>query len=90
MSTVDSSLFLDIADALGISSPAIVEKDYWATQLLKEISQLTPEGFQLVFSGGTCLAKAHQNTFRMSEDIDIKMIPNAATLAQSKNQQRQL
>jgi hypothetical protein len=90
MSTVDSSLFLDIADALGISSPAIVEKDYWATQLLKEISQLTPEGFQLVFSGGTCLAKAHQNTFRMSEDIDIKMIPNADTLAQSKNQQRQL
>ena len=49
MSTVDSSLFLDIADALGISSPAIVEKDYWATQLLKEISQLTPEGFRLVF-----------------------------------------
>ena len=90
MSTIDSSLFLDIADALGISSPAIVEKDYWATQLLKEISQLTPEGFQLVFSGGTCLAKAHQNTFRMSEDIDIKMIPNADTLAQSKNQQRQL
>lgn len=90
MSTVDSSLFLDIADALGISSPAIVEKDYWATQLLKEISQLTPEGFRLVFSGGTCLAKAHQNTFRMSEDIDIKMIPNSATLALSKNQQRQL
>ena len=90
MSTVDSSLFLDIADALGISVPAIVEKDYWATQLLKEISQLTPEGFQLVFSGGTCLAKAHQNTFRMSEDIDIKIIPNSSTLALSKNQQRQL
>lgn len=90
MSTVDTTLFLDIADALGISSPAIVEKDYWATQLLKELSQLTPKGFQLVFSGGTCLAKAHQNTFRMSEDIDIKMIPNESTLAHSKNQQRQL
>lgn len=90
MNTIDSSLFLDIADALGISSPAIVEKDYWATQLLKEISQLTPKGFRLVFSGGTCLAKAHQNTFRMSEDIDIKMIPNSATLALSKNKQRQL
>jgi hypothetical protein len=90
MNSVDSTLFLDIADALGISSPAIVEKDYWATQLLKEISQLTPVGFRLVFSGGTCLAKAHQNTFRMSEDIDIKMIPNSATLALPKNQQRQL
>jgi hypothetical protein len=53
MTTVDTSLFLDIADALGISSPAIVEKDYWATQFLKEISELTPKGYQLVFSGGT-------------------------------------
>lgn len=90
MSEVDSSLFLDIADALGISSPAIVEKDYWATQFLKEISTLRPNGYQLVFSGGTCLAKAHQNIFRMSEDIDIKMIPYPDTLALSKNKQRQL
>ena len=90
MSEFDPSLFPDIADALGMSSPAIVEKDYWATQLLKEISQLTPPGFQLVFSGGTCLAKAHQKTFRMSEDIDIKMIPDAMTLARPKNQQKQL
>jgi len=73
MKAFDASVFLDVADALGISSPAIVEKDYWATQLLREISQLKPRGFQFVFSGGTCLAKAHQNTFRMSEDIDIQM-----------------
>ena len=90
MKTVDTSLFLDIADALGISSPAIVEKDYWATQLLKEISELTPKGYQLVFSGGTCLAKAHQNTFRMSEDIDIQMIPHPETATLANNQQRQL
>lgn len=90
MTAIDSSLFLDVADALGISSPAIVEKDYWATQLLKIISQLNPDGFQLVFSGGTCLAKAYQNTFRMSEDIDIKMIPNSDTRALSKSRQRQL
>ena len=90
MSTVDASLFLDIADALGISSPAIVEKDYWATQLLKGVSSLNPNGYQLVFSGGTCLAKAHQNTFRMSEDIDIKMVPHPKTVDLSKNHQRQL
>lgn len=90
MTTVDTSLFLDIADALGISSPAIIEKDYWATLLLQEISKLNPKGYQLVFSGGTCLAKAHQNTFRMSEDIDIQMIPHAETTALSNNQQRQL
>ena len=76
MDTVDPSLFLDIADALGISSPVIVEKDYWATQLLRALSVLQPDGYQFVFSGGTCLAKAHQNTFRMSEDIDIIMVPH--------------
>lgn len=90
MSEIDASFFLDVADALGISSPAIVEKDYWATQFLKEISTLNPTGYQLVFSGGTCLSKAHQNTFRMSEDIDIKMIPHPETVALSKNKQRQL
>lgn len=67
-----------------------MEKDYWATQLLNIISQLTAEGYKLVFSGGTCLAKAHQNTFRMSEDIDIKMVPTQNTLALSKNQQKSL
>ncbi len=86
MQAVDTSLFLDIADALGISSPAIVEKDYWATQFLREISRIEPAGYRLVFSGGTCLTKAHRNTYRMSEDIDIKMIPLDETLARSKNQ----
>ncbi len=90
MSVLDPSLFLDIADKLGVSSPAIIEKDYWATQLLKEISQLNPDMYQLVFSGGTCLSKAHQNTYRMSEDIDIKMIPNTGTVSLSNNQQQQL
>jgi hypothetical protein len=90
MAAIDYSLFPDVADALGISSPAIVEKDYWATQLLKELSILTPAGFKLVFSGGTCLAKAHQNTFRMSEDIDLKMVPDVDTIAFSNNQRRKL
>ena len=90
MDAFDPSLFLDIADALGIGSPAIVEKDYWATQFLKDVAEFSPKGYDLVFSGGTCLAKAHQNTFRMSEDIDFKMIPKTETIALSKNQQRQL
>jgi len=90
MRNIDTSLFLDIADSLGISSPAIVEKDYWGTQLLREIAALQPDGYRLVFSGGTCLAKAYKNTFRMSEDIDIKMVPNAATRTLSNSQQHKL
>jgi predicted nucleotidyltransferase component of viral defense system len=60
------------ADALAISNPVIVEKDYYAILLLKELSSLHYEDYQLIFFGGTCLTKIHQNTYRMSEDIDIK------------------
>ena len=90
MAQVDTSLFADIADMLKISSPDIVEKDYWAMQMLELISKLKPEGYTMVFSGGTCLAKAHKNTFRMSEDIDIKLIPIETTSSLAKNQQKKL
>lgn len=89
MSTqVDPALFPDVADALGISSPAIVEKDYWAIQLLSEVSKISINSHDLVFSGGTCLAKAHQNTYRMSEDLDIIMVPTEQFQCLTNNQQR--
>ncbi len=87
---LDPTFFADVADARGIAHPAIVEKDYYAVQLLKLLSSLDTPNHRLVFAGGTCLAKAHQNTYRMSEDIDIKFIPNEQTKQKSGNQQRQL
>ena len=78
MSTLlDSSLFVDVADALGLGNPAIVEKDYYAVQLLKLIAPLNLPYHQIVFSGGTALAKSKVKTYRMSEDIDLKLIPSA-------------
>lgn len=77
-----------MANALGIAHPAVVEKDFFAVQLLKLLQQITCLDYQLVFAGGTCLAKAHCQTYRMSEDIDIKLIPNDNTLAMTKGQQR--
>lgn len=71
---IDPGLFPDVADALGIESPAIVEKDAYAVQLLSLLSGLHSARFTLVFAGGTSLAKAHRNLFRMSEDIDIKLV----------------
>ena len=68
IASLDPTLFSDTADALGISSPAIVEKDYFAVQLLRELKALSLTEYQLVFSGGTCLAKAYQNIYRMSEE----------------------
>lgn len=72
---IDPGLFPDVADALGIDSPAIVEKDVYAVQLLSLLSELHSGTFELVFAGGTSLAKAQHKLFRMSEDIDIKLIP---------------
>lgn len=84
----DPSLFADVADALGIKNPVIVEKDYYAVQMIKALSALSFDDYHLVFSGGTCLAKAHQNTYRMSEDIDFKLVPSISTLG-SQSQQRE-
>ncbi|MBT2785159.1 MULTISPECIES: nucleotidyl transferase AbiEii/AbiGii toxin family protein [unclassified Halomonas] len=71
---IDPSMFSDVADALGIDGPAIVEKDVYAVHLLSLLSTLNSETFELVFAGGTSLAKAHHKLFRMSEDIDIKLV----------------
>jgi len=54
----DPELFLDVTDALGIDSPAIVEKDAYAVELLRLLTQVQSEHFELVFAGGpagTCL-----------------------------------
>ena len=88
-STIDQvNVFADISDFLGIASPAIVEKDYYVVQLIKLLSSLISDDYRLVFSGGTCLAKAHINIYRMSEDIDIKMVLSNKIKAQSKNYQK--
>lgn len=73
----DSSLFLDVADAIGLSNPTIVEKDYYVVQLLKLVKQVDTPYHRLVFSGGTALAKSNIKTYRMSEDVDLKLTPNA-------------
>ena len=39
MTAFDPSLLPDIANAIGLQGPAFVEKDYYAIQLLKIISE---------------------------------------------------
>lgn len=74
----DSSLFVDIADTLGLGNPAIVEKDYYVVQLLQHITSLELEYHDIVFSGGTALAKSQVKTYRMSEDVDLKLVPKSS------------
>ena len=47
----------------------LVEKDYFCTVLLAYLSGRGGE--QLVFKGGTCLAKVHAGFYRLSEDLDF-------------------
>jgi hypothetical protein len=87
--TFNRSLFVDVADALGLGNAAIVEKDYYVVQLLQQIASLELRYHQIVFSGGTALAKSSIKTFRMSEDIDLKMVPKSDCRVQQR-QSREL
>jgi len=52
---------------------AVIEKDYYVTQVIHKLSDIENEYFRLIFCGGTCLAKAHKLVQRMSEDVDFKI-----------------
>ncbi len=58
--------------------PAVVEKDYYVTIILRGLSEKL--GF-VVFKGGTSLSKCHRVIKRFSEDIDITI---DAKLSQSQ------
>jgi hypothetical protein len=63
---------------------AVIEKDYYVTQVIHALSGLENEYFRLVFCGGTCLAKAHKTVNRMSEDVDFKIQPKQTETPFSK------
>ena len=50
-----------------------VEKDYWVTYVLKNLSQSKFKD-NVVFKGGTSLSKAYRLINRFSEDIDLAVI----------------
>ncbi len=62
----------DTGELLGLDE-AVIEKDYYVTQVIHALSNFENETFRLVFCGGTCLAKAHKLVRRMSEDVDFKV-----------------
>jgi hypothetical protein len=62
--------------------PAIIEKDYYVTEALRIIAAVA--GAQVIFKGGTSLAKGWNLIGRFSEDIDIFLDPRAFRPALSK------
>ena len=63
-------LFGQTAINLGFD-PAVVEKDFWVCWVLKRLFESPELSKQLVFKGGTSLAKVHKLIERFSEDIDL-------------------
>lgn len=67
----DKNLFkktLEIVTKKSKLNLKVIEKDYYVTLILRELSLRSPE---VVFKGGTYLSKAHRVSNRFSEDVDI-------------------
>ncbi len=62
--------------------PAIIEKDYYVTEVLRIIASTA--GDKVIFKGGTSLSKGWNLIQRFSEDIDIFLDPLAFEPALTK------
>jgi predicted nucleotidyltransferase component of viral defense system len=75
-----------------ISEPTI-EKDFYLTMIINEISQSIEENKEsvfskLVFKGGTLLTRAHLNYHRISEDLDFTYLENQRLNSLSAKQRK--
>ena len=51
----------------------VIEKDLYVTQAISIVSNMIDDVYELIFQGGTSLAKAHRIIERMSEDCDFRI-----------------
>lgn len=65
---------LEVQQAFGLPSPALVEKDWYVVRALAALAALDTAPLRLVFGGGTALGRAHRLIQRMSEDVDLKIV----------------
>ncbi|MDD3594029.1 MAG: nucleotidyl transferase AbiEii/AbiGii toxin family protein [Candidatus Gastranaerophilales bacterium] len=65
----------------------VIEKDYWVTYLLKNLAK-SIFADEIVFKGGTCLAKAYDLIERFSEDIDLLIIETEQTKSKTQKEKR--
>lgn len=68
----EEALFREIAQITGLIE-SFIEKDWYVTQIIGIIANVQHDGFDVIFSGGTALSKAHQLLQRFSEDIDFRV-----------------
>lgn len=73
----NQELFFDLIEVTALElqlPPIFIEKDYWVTYILKNISTYFKN--DLIFKGGTSLSKAYNIIERFSEDIDLAIVTN--------------
>lgn len=87
MNTPDKNLIEEVALIKGISE-VFIEKDWYVTQVIRKISEIRYEDFQVIFTGGTALSKAHGLIQRFSEDIDFRVITSSLAHKSRSEQKR--
>src|ERR1700731_2828923 len=72
----DEPTLRSVQEHFGLSSPGVVEKDFYVVKALAAIGAVEKESLhlRLVFGGGTALSRAHRLIQRMSEDIDLRIV----------------
>lgn len=69
--TLDPQIVREAAAETGIAE-AFIEKDWYAVQLLRQLTAFhSDKNLKLVFSGGTSLSKGYHLIKRFSEDLDF-------------------
>lgn len=83
----DEATLGEVAGALAVDE-AFIEKDWYVVQAIRILLTVASEYFVPIFSGGTCLVKAHHIINRFSEDIDFKLKLSEAFEAKSRGQKK--
>lgn len=74
----------------GLPSPALVEKDWYVVKAIAAVASVDASPFQIIFAGGTALARAHKLVHRMSEDVDFKIVLPGTTVLSASARHRRL
>lgn len=77
------------AEELGLDN-YVIEKDLYVTQAISIVTEVKHDNFDLVFQGGTSLAKAHRVIHRMSEDCDFRIRAHNADKLSKEGKRRML
>lgn len=84
----DLKTLLEVQEYFALPSPALVEKDWFVVQALAAIHDVEVDGLTLAFGGGTALGRAYRLLERMSEDIDLRIVGDRATVRSSLKRMR--